>query len=73
MKFYDETKPLYIQTNASGIGLGTILLQTRSKASCPKDEVSDNSIFRPVVIAGKSLTGAEKRYSSIKREAPGIL
>ena len=30
MKFYDETKPLYIETGAYGVGLGASLLQTRS-------------------------------------------
>ena len=29
MKFYDETKPLYLETEASEIGLGATLLQTR--------------------------------------------
>ena len=28
MKFYDETKPLYIETDASGVGLGAALIQT---------------------------------------------
>ena len=31
MKFHDETKLLYIETDASGVGLGAALLQTRSK------------------------------------------
>ena len=29
MKFYDETKTLYIETDAPGVGLGADLLQTR--------------------------------------------
>ena len=37
MKFYDETKPLYLETDASGIGLGTTLLQTRDGMTWPKD------------------------------------
>ena len=35
IKFYDETKPLYIETNASGHG--GALLQTRSVTSCSRD------------------------------------
>ena len=27
MKFYDDTKPLYLETDASGVGLGVALLQ----------------------------------------------
>ena len=34
MKFYHETKPLYIETDASGVDLGAALLQTRSNTSC---------------------------------------
>ena len=41
-KIYDETKPLYIETDASGFGLEAALLQTRSNASCHRDEVTDN-------------------------------
>ena len=28
MKFYNDTKPLYLETDASGVGLGAALLQT---------------------------------------------
>ena len=47
MKFYDETKPLYLKTDDSGIGLGTTLLQTRDGTTCPKDIAPDNTICRP--------------------------
>ena len=72
MKFYDETKALYIENDASGIGFGTTLLQTRDGMTCPKDTVPDNTILRPIIFASKSLTSAEQRYSNIKREALGI-
>ena len=57
MKFYDVTKALYIDTDAPEVGLGAALLQTR----------------RPTAFASKSITGTEKGYSSIEREALGIL
>ena len=60
MKFYDETKPLYIETDASGAGLGNALLETRSNASSHRDEVLDNSILRPTAFSSKSLIRAEK-------------
>ena len=37
MTLYNETKPLYLETDASGIGLGTALLQTRDGTTYPKD------------------------------------
>ena len=73
MKFYDETKPLYIETDASGVGLGAALLQIRDNMSCHRDEAQDGSIPRPITFASKSLTGAEKRYSNIEGEVLGIL
>ena len=45
MKFYDETKPFYLKTDASGTGLSAALLQTRDGTSCPKDSTPDNTIL----------------------------
>ena len=45
MKFYDENKPLCIETDASVVGLGAALLQTRNNTSCPKDEAADNNLL----------------------------
>ena len=45
MKFYDETKPLYLKTDASGIELGATLLQTRQCITCPKDTAPDNAFL----------------------------
>ena len=41
MKFYNETKPLYLKMDASGIGLGVALLQTRDGMTCPRDTAPD--------------------------------
>ena len=73
MKFYDETKPLYLVTDASGIGLGTTLLQIRDCTTCPKHIAPHNTILRFIIFASKILTSAEQRYSNIDREALGIL
>ena len=73
MKFYDETKPLYLKTEALRLGLGTTQLQTRDGAACPRDIVPDNTILSPIAFSSKSLTSTEQRYSNIKREALGIL
>ena len=73
MKFYNETKLLYIETDVSGIHLGAALLQTKDNMTCHRDEVPDNNILRPIAFASKSLTGEEKGHSIIEREALGIL
>ena len=67
MKFYNETKHLYPETDASGIGLSATLLQTRDGVTCLKDTTPDNTILRPIVFASKRLTIAVQRYSDIER------
>ena len=73
MKFYDDTKPLYLEIGSSRVGLGVALLQMHEGATCQKDVAPDNTILHPIAFASKSLTGAECRYSNINREALGIL
>ena len=63
MKFY-ETKPLYIQTDEPGVGLGAALLQTRRSTSCLREEASDNSILRPIAFASKSLSNTVKETAT---------
>ena len=71
MKFYDDTKPLYLETDTFGVGLGAALLQTQEGATCQKDTMPDNTILCPIAFASKSLTGAEHRYGNIEREPLG--
>ena len=66
MKFYDDTKPLYLETDASGVGLRVALLQLCEGTSCQKDMVPDNTILHPTAFASKRLTGVECRYSNIE-------
>ena len=68
MKFYDETKLLYIETDASGVGLGAVLLQTRSNTSCHRDNMPDNSILRSITFFSKSLTVAEEDIAILKEK-----
>ena len=51
MKFYDDTKPLYLETDASRVGLVAALLQMHKGTACQKDVVSDNSILHPIAFA----------------------
>ena len=73
MKFYDDTKLLYLETDASGVGLGAALLQLHNDTACQGEMAPDNTSLRPNAFASKSLTGAEQRYSNIEWEALGIL
>ena len=73
MKFYADMKLLYLETDASRVGLGAGWLQTREGTSCPWDMAHDNIILRPCAFASESLSALEKRYNSIGREALGIL
>ena len=73
MIFYDDNKLLYLETDASGIGLGAALLQLRDDTSCQTHMAPDNTILCPITFASKSLMGAEHRYSNIKCEALSIL
>ena len=73
MKFYDDTKLLYLETDISRVGLGAALLQMCEGTICQKDTAPDTTILCPIAFASKSLTGGEHRYSNIEREALGIL
>ena len=57
MKFYDDTKPLYLETDASRVGLGAALLQTQEGTTCQKEMVPANTILHPIAFDSKSLTG----------------
>ena len=70
MKRHDETKPLHIETNAPGVGLGDTLLQTRSNSSGQKDKAADNSILRPIAFASKSLTAAGNMVQQQRKRSP---
>ena len=73
MKFYNKTKPLYLETDALGVGLGTSLLQTRNGTSHPRDMAPDKYILRPITFTSKRVSSAQKGHSNIEREASGIL
>ena len=57
MKFYNDTKLLYLETDASGIGLGAALLQLHNNTTCQKGMAPDNIILCLIEFASKSLTG----------------
>ena len=44
MTFYDETKPVYLETDTSRAQLQAGLLHTREDPNCPREEGPDNNI-----------------------------
>ena len=73
MKFYNERKPMYLETDVSRIGLSAALLQTRDGMTCPRDKAPNNTILKTIAFACINLTITEWRYSSIRKEALCIL
>ena len=68
MKFYDETKSLYVETDASRVGFGAAPLQPRINTSSHGDKAPENSILRPIAFFNKSLMGTKKRYSNLRKK-----
>ena len=54
MKFYDETKVLYLEGDASGVGLEVRPLQIRDRMSCPKSKAQNNAILSHSVLPART-------------------
>ena len=52
-EFVAASRPLYLETDASGVGLGAGLLQVRCGMNCEHGEIADNTILCPVVFNSK--------------------
>ena len=72
MKFYNVLKPLYLEMDASGIGLGAGLFQVREGMNCGHEKVQDNVTLFRIVFASKSLTSMDCWYSNIEQETLGM-
>ncbi|XP_076454426.1 uncharacterized protein LOC143289311 [Babylonia areolata] len=57
----DQSKPFVLRTDASGIGLGAVLLQEHE------------GMLQPVAYASKKLVGAEFRYHAIELECFAVV
>ncbi|XP_063951965.1 uncharacterized protein K02A2.6-like [Lytechinus pictus] len=57
LAFYDHSKPLEIQTDASSTGVGAVMVQDG----------------RPIAYASRMLSDAESRYSVIEKEMLGLV
>ena len=54
MKFCDKSRPLYTQTDASGVSLEAELIQVRDGMNCGDDKVLDNTTLQPIAFVSKS-------------------
>ena len=72
MKLYNEKERLYIEMDASGVGLGAGLLLVRMECSFQKNKASDNAALHPIAFTSKSSTSRATRYSKTEREVLGI-
>ena len=59
MKFYDASRPLFPETDASGVSLRTRLLHISEGMNCGCDEVPDNANMCPIACASKGLLSTE--------------
>ena len=54
MVFYNEKEQLYLETDASGVGLGASVLHMRDRMWFPRNEAPDRSVLWQIVFASKS-------------------
>ena len=59
----DMSRPFTLQTDASNVGLGAVLLQTNKR---------DMRLLSPVAYASRLLRPAEKNYSTIEKEGLSV-
>ena len=64
LRYYRPELDLFIETDASGKGIGMALLQS---------ETNDRSTLYPIAFGSKTLTSAETRYANIERELLGVV
>ena len=66
MKFCDALNPLYLDTDASYIGLAADLLQMLEGMNCRHDVMSDSAALYSITFASKSLSSMEWWHSTLK-------
>ena len=64
LKYYRPDLELFIETDASGKGIGMALLQSQE---------NERSSLYPIAYGSKTLTSAETRYANIERELLGVV
>ena len=64
LQFYDESLPLIIESDASGLGLGSAMLQP---------VMEKDGELAPIYFYSKMLSDTEKNYPNIDRELLGVV
>lgn len=64
--FFDENDEIWLYTDASPVGLGAVMVQTKELENGEKET-------RPIAFASKALTEAERRYPQTQREALAVV
>ena len=64
MRYYRPDLDLYVETDASGKGIGMVLLQSNS---------NERESLYPIAYGSKTLTTAETRYANIEPELLGVV
>ena len=72
LQFFDCSKPLFIEVDASKHGTGAVMLQSDPiMRNTSTSEIPDN--LRPISYASKTLSDTESNYSNIEREFFGVV
>ena len=72
LQFFDSSKPLFIEVNASKQGIGVAMLQCDPIVkNSSTTEIPNN--LHPISYASKTLSEMESNYSNIERELLGIV
>ena len=66
MTFCKEMRPLYLEMDASSVGVRASLLQTKES---PRVKALDNNMQRLIAFTIKNIATMERRYNNEKREA----
>ena len=64
-KLFDDTRPLYLETKASGVGFEVMLVQITDEMTSTQDETLHNSMLRLIAFTSKILSSAEERYGNM--------
>ena len=72
LQFFDSSKPLFIEVDASKCGIGAAMLQSdHIVQNSSTTEIPDN--LHPISYASKTLSKTESNYSNIERELLGVV